>query len=224
MIIVSVRSVTLAIACTMFMAHAQQPSQILHVSDNTAGGITSWFSPGGLVGQVQVHQLTDPITNSPAVLVDLFLYQSYPYYSVFVDGFAPGTAVSSKAFDSVTLAIADLSTMDGGRFQYVSVIDCRSGPCVFSNDPSAIPHLSLSGTWTKYGPRTLQQSGTETQTFQDYLGNTYSTTTSGIQTSSDATFQGYLGGGPPAPPNITSFGSIFISKGVTISFTRPPKP
>jgi hypothetical protein len=98
-------------------------SQILHVSDNTAGGITSWFSPGGLTGQVQVHQLTDPITNNPAVFVDLFLYQSYPYYSVFVDGFAPATAVSSKGFDSMTLAIADLSTMDGGRFQYVSVID-----------------------------------------------------------------------------------------------------
>jgi hypothetical protein len=69
--------------------------------------------------------------------------------------------------------------------------------------------------------RTLQQSGTETQTFQDYLGNTYSTTTSGIQTPSNATFQGYLGGGPPAPPNIASLGSIFISKGV-IS-TRVPK-
>jgi|tagenome__1003787_1003787.scaffolds.fasta_scaffold19367742_1 hypothetical protein len=98
MIIFRFKPVRLAIASTMFMAFAQQPSQILRVSDNTAGGITSFFSPGGFIGQVQVHQLTDPTTNKPAVLVDLFLYQSFPYYSIFLDGFAPATAVSAKAF------------------------------------------------------------------------------------------------------------------------------
>jgi len=205
-------------------ALAQEPPQVVHVSDNTAGGFAFVFTPGGLSGEVQVHQINDPITNSPSAFVDLFLYQSSPYFSIFLDGFAPGSAISSKAFDSVTLNINDLSTMDGGRFQFVSVIDCRSGTCVFSNDPSALPQFALNISWTRFGPRTHVQTGTQVDTFQDYLGGSTSTKTSGIRTTYDATFTGYLGARPPSSPNFAGIGSIFVSKGVTITFTRNPAP
>jgi len=209
-----IRIAILAIASSVFVAHAQAPEKF-HVSNDTAGGSASWFNPTDFTfGQLGVFHITDPLTNNTATFID-FQVLPRPGLFVFVSCFAPPSALSSKTFNSVSFHLANLSTCDGGRFQFAAATDCTSGVCV--NVP--LPDLSLNVTLTKLGVRTYQRSGTESQVFQDFNGNIFSTQTSGIQTRYDATFVGDLNGAP-----IAGGGLIFFSKGVTISFTKTVKP
>jgi hypothetical protein len=211
MISLCFRTATLAIASTVFMAGAQQQSDKFRVSDNTAGGSAFWFSQvNSESGSLDVNRGTDPVTNSPATLMDFNFFQSNFFLEVFC--FAPASAVSSKMFSSVSFQVADISTCDGGRIQIADAVDCTSGTCV--NVP--IPDWSVSATWTKRGVRTLQRSGTTKTVQQDPFSGkiVFSSQTSGIQTFYDAPFVVDVNG-----ESNSGLGSINFSKGVTITFT-----
>jgi hypothetical protein len=205
------RTATLAIASTVFMAGAQQQSGRFQVSDNTAGGSAFWFSQvNSDSGSLVVNRGTDPVTNSPATLMDLNFFQSNFFLEVFC--FAPASALSSKTNDSVSFQVADINTCDGGRIVDEFVEDCTSGTCIFTT----VPHWSANGTWTKRGVRTVQRSGTTKTVQQDPFSGKilFSSQTSGIQTFYDAPFVVDVNG-----DSNSGLGSINFSKGVTISFT-----
>jgi hypothetical protein len=205
------RTASLAIASTAFMAGAQQ-SGTFRVSDNTAGGTANWFEPPFFdSGDVEAEQVTDAATNSPATFMTFLVSKSNVF--VFVQCFAPASALSSKTFSSVSFQVADISTCDGGRITHEFAEDCTSGiTCI----DIPIPHWSVSAAWTKRGVRTLQRSGTTKTVGQDPFSGKIlaSSQTSGIETFYDAPFAVDVNG-----DSISGLGSIFFSKGVTISFS-----
>jgi len=204
------RTATLAIASTVFVAAAQQSGKF-QVSDNTAGGSAFWFSQlNSDSGSLDVNRGTDPVTNSPATLMDLNVFKSNFFLEVFC--FAPASAISSKMFSSVSFQVADISTCDGGRILGAEAADCTSGTCV----DIPVPPWSVSASWTKRGVRTVQRSGTTKTVQQDPFSGkiVLSSQTSGILTFYDAPFVVDVNG-----ESNSGLGSINFSKGVTISFT-----
>jgi hypothetical protein len=205
MISLCFRTATLAIASTVFMAGAQQQADEFRVSDNTAGGSAFWNN-----GFLTVSQGFDVAAGKPADLVDLGLF--YGLVSIIIECAPPASAVTTKSFNSISFQVADISTCDGGRFIFPpNAVDCSGVTCI----AIPVPHWAVTATWTKYGVRTLQQSGTVKQVIQDFNGNILSSTqSSGIRTSYDASFVVNVNG-----ESVQGLSQIVFSKGVTITFS-----